>query len=251
VGAPAVRELVRRGNQVRVLSRRAPAPSEAEYQRVDLVSGVGLPEALEGVDVVIDASNVFRPGRMMEQVLVRATSRLLAAEKTVGVHWHVLISIVGIDELRLSYYAAKRMQEQLVLEASLKASVLRATQFHQLLARVFAAGARFALLPGGRILLQPVDAEEVAVTLVDAVEQGAWSGRREIVGPEVLPLRRLARSWLAATGRRALLVPLPIFGATGHALRAGALTSGQAPHGTLTFSRWLHENRPHAEAVGL
>jgi len=242
LGALVVEELARRGHQVRVLSRRAPVRSGAfEYRRVDLVSGAGLPEALSGVEVVVDASNVLRPGRAMEDVLVRGTERLLASGAEVGVRHHALISIVGIDGLRFSYYAVKQAQEQAVLEGPVPAGVLRSTQFHQLLAHLFAAGARFGVLPAGPIPLQPIDAREVALTLVNDLEEGPWVGRREIAGPEIAPLRELARNWLAATGRRRLLVPLPVFGATGRALRAGALTAPEARRGTLTFARWLRE----------
>jgi hypothetical protein len=41
-----------------------------------------------------------------------------------------------------------------VLQGSLATTVLRSTQLHHLLARVFSASGR---LPGGRILLQPID----------------------------------------------------------------------------------------------
>jgi uncharacterized protein YbjT (DUF2867 family) len=250
VGALVVEELLRRGHQVRVLSRRPPAGRRPiEYRRVDLASGAGLPEALSGIEVVVDASNALRTGRGMEEVLVRGAMRLLAAETEVGVRHHILISIVGIDALRVPYYAGKRAQERVVHEGPVTASVLRSTQFHQLLARLFAASARFGLLPGGRIPLQPVDADEVAVALVGHLEKGPWSGRREIAGPEIVPLQQLARSWLAVTGRRRLLVPLPTFGATGRALRAGALTSSEASRGTLKFARWLQEGGAPSRSV--
>ena len=51
LGGHVATELRSRGHEVRVLSRSAP-----EY-RVDLVTGAGLGPALEGCDVVVDASN--------------------------------------------------------------------------------------------------------------------------------------------------------------------------------------------------
>ena len=57
LGGHVVTELRSRGHEVRVLSRSAP-----EY-RVDLVTGAGLGTALEGCDVVVDASNNASAGR--------------------------------------------------------------------------------------------------------------------------------------------------------------------------------------------
>jgi hypothetical protein len=64
------------------------------------------------------------------------------------------------------------------------ASVVRSTQFHHLLDRIFAATARFGFLLGGPILLQPIDPGEVARDLVRSIEQESWEEMREIGGPE-------------------------------------------------------------------
>jgi hypothetical protein len=53
-------------------------------------------------------------------------------------------------------------------------------------------------------------------------------------------VRELARSWLSATGRSAVLVPVPLPGRLGRALRSGALTTGSADvTGTVSFADWL------------
>ena len=52
LGSRVVQELTDRGHEPRVLSRRA-----GSGFRVDLATGAGLPEALSGVDAVIDASS--------------------------------------------------------------------------------------------------------------------------------------------------------------------------------------------------
>jgi uncharacterized protein YbjT (DUF2867 family) len=175
-GARAVAEFLERGHEVRILSRRAPNGTGAEFhRRVDLASGEGLPEALSGVEVVLDASNATRPGAM-RKVLVRGTERLLRAEAEVGVRHHVVLSIVGIDLVPFPYYRVKLVQERAVLGGPVPASVLRSTQFHQLLDRIFAATARYGFLPGGRIPLQPVDPGEVARDLVRAMSSSR--GRR-------------------------------------------------------------------------
>lgn len=248
-GAAAVAALARRGHDVWVLSRHRPDGPEAEgHRRVDLASGEGLCGALSGIEVVVDASNGSRPGPAMREVMLGGTRRLLAAERAVGVAHHVLVSVVGIERVPFSYYRVKLEQERVLAGSVVPSSVFRSTQFHQLLDGVFESASRFGVLPGGSIALQPVDAREVAGVLVDALERGPWQERREIAGPEVLAVSALARSWSAATGRRRLVVPAPILGRLGRALRDGALTAPEAQRATLSFAKWL-SRRDEQEAA--
>ncbi len=243
LGTLVVAELRDRGHEARVLSRHGHGRAQ-----VDLMTGAGLPDALAGAEAVIDASNSTRRARA---VLVEGTGRLLRAELEAGVEHHVLISIAGIDELPFGYYRCKLEQERLVRESEVPATVLRATQFHQLLEQVFAGAARFGVLPGGSIPIQPVDPREVAILLVDAVDAGPLSLElRSLAGPEVASLSSLARTWMAATGRRRVRVPIPVPGAGGRALRGGALADPQAPRGTVTFARWLSERTTAPGARG-
>src|SRR3954451_3927752 len=106
VGSELVRELARRGHELRVLTRRAPErlPAGARHHRVDLTSGEGLVEALAGVDAVVDAANTPPKRTQAERLLVHGTGRLLEAETAAGVAHHVAVSIVGIDRVPGSYH---------------------------------------------------------------------------------------------------------------------------------------------------
>lgn len=59
-GSPVVDECLRRGYQTRVVSRRPPAPGSerwrpgVEYLAADVMNDVGLREAVDGTDAVID-----------------------------------------------------------------------------------------------------------------------------------------------------------------------------------------------------
>jgi uncharacterized protein YbjT (DUF2867 family) len=91
--------------------------------------------------------------------------------------------------------------------------------------------------------LQPVAAADVAGVLADAAEADPSGGRISVAGPQVLSVRELARTWLSATGRSAVLLPVPLPGSIGRALRTGALTAGNADvTGTITFAVWVHES---------
>jgi uncharacterized protein YbjT (DUF2867 family) len=241
LGSLVVAELSRRGHAVRALSRSPPAVAAVEHRAIDLVPGAGLKAALEGVDVVVDAAN--SRGRTMREVLVGGTQRAARAAVHAGVRHYVLISIIGIDAVATGYYRAKLDQETALATvggAELPHTVLRATQFHQLLDSVFTKVGRGGILPAGRLPLQPVDPAEVAVTVADLIERGPGEGRAEFGGPESRSLGELARQWMAARGARRLLIALPPAGRTARALRAGALTSDTARRGRRTFQEWLH-----------
>jgi uncharacterized protein YbjT (DUF2867 family) len=223
VGAEAARELAARGHEVRVVSRHAP-----EYP-VDLKDGRGLALALDGVDVVVDAANGAR------RVLVDGTARLLRAELDAGVAHHVGISIVGIDRVGGSYYKAKLAQEAAIERGGVPWTIVRATQFHPLVARIFATTARLGVLPAIRVPVQPVDAREVGRVLADAAESEPSRALAQFAGPEVVEVRSLARIWREATGSRARLVRLPV----PRSLRSGGLTSEGARRGSISFAEWL------------
>jgi uncharacterized protein YbjT (DUF2867 family) len=240
LGKPLVAELLGRGASVRVLSRNpAGVPDGAEHRRVDLLSGAGLAEALSGVDVVIDSASSQKDA---EKTLVGGTRRLLEAGAAAGVSHHVLISIVGIDQVPLGYYKVKVAQEALVADGPVPWSILRATQFPQLLDGAFAAAARFGLRPTGKAKLQPVDPAVVAGQLADAALAAPAGRLPDVAGPEVTTLSELSRAWAKARGKHRLALRVPSLGKAGRALAAGALIDRAATTPGPTFAEWLaHE----------
>lgn len=228
VGRHVVEVARERGHEVVVLSRS---------EGVDLTTGAGLIDRLAGVDAVIDTSNRPVQKRAEAEAFFRAVTRhLLEAERRARVGHHVVLSIVGIDGVDSGYYAGKRLQERVVAEGEVPWTVLRATQFHEFAEQVlqFARIGPFSLVP--RMTSQPVAAREVAEALVDAEEAGPAGRSPDLAGPEVHQMVDLARR--VAHGRRVVPVPLP--GAAGRAMRSGALLpTGPGPRGRITFDAWL------------
>ena len=236
IGAPVVAALSARGHQVRELSRRA-----AEYP-VDLSTGAGLRGALEGCEVVIDASNAGPQPKPARVVLVEGGRRLLDASRAAGVGHHVCVSIVGIERVPLPYYRVKVEQEQMVEASGVAYSIVRATQFHTLIDSMFRAASRYRLLPGGSAKIQPVAPQEVAQVIAVVAEAEPRGGRETIAGPEVVELGALARSWRAINGARGAVVPAPLPPKLGRALRGGALTDLDPDYrGTISWSTWLSD----------
>ncbi|MEU6552726.1 NAD(P)H-binding protein [Streptomyces sp. NPDC046915] len=217
------------GHEVRVLSRRA------QPYAVDLrAGGPGLDAAVAGVDTVVHCASTPRGGDE------RAAENLIAAARRAGVGHLVYISIVGVDRVPLGYYKAKLAVERLVEESGLGWTVLRTTQFHDLLLQVFGALAKspVLLLPSG-VSDQPIEVAEVAARLAE-LAAGAPAGRvSDMGGPEVRSFHSLARAYLRATGRRRPTVHLPLPGKTFHAFREGGHLTPQRAVGKGTFEEYL------------
>jgi uncharacterized protein YbjT (DUF2867 family) len=249
LGAPLVAALAGRGDEVLALSRRTNGtlPEGAVHRRVDLSNGEGLAEALAGAEIVVDAANT---APSQGEALVRGTRRLIDAAADAGVRHLLGISIVGCDRVPLPYYKAKVEQEAAVAAGAVPWSLLRATQFHDLLGWAFDSAARWRLLPTGNARLQPVDVRIVARALAEAAHAEPASRLPDIAGPEVHTLTELARTWHRADGRRLLPLRIPTVGRIGRPLGEGALCNPQAAGGGLTFPEWLAERGPELEERG-
>ncbi|MFC9329300.1 SDR family oxidoreductase [Kitasatospora sp. NPDC057015] len=234
LGRVVVRSLLARGYEVRVLSRRERTGGGASWVVGDLTTGAGLAAAVAGVSVVVDCATT--QGRAD----VTATANLVAAVRRAGVPHLVYVSIVGVDRVPLGYYRAKLAAERLVRESGVGWTILRATQFHDLLLSLMRVTARSPVVPvAAGVSFQPVDVREVAQRLVELALGEPAGFAPELGGPRVIGHRELAREYLAAAGLRRLLVPVRLPGETFRGLRAGGnLTPGHAD-GRGTFEEAL------------
>jgi uncharacterized protein YbjT (DUF2867 family) len=237
IGAPVTAALLARGAAVRVLTRNAAkVPAGAEHRRVDLISGDGLAEALAGADVVVDAANSNRKAKV---TLVEGTARLLKAGAAAGVGHHLTISVVGIDRVPSSYYRDKIAQERAVEAGPVPWTLLRATQFHQLLDMAFGYAARVGLRPTGAGKLQPMDPRVAAERLADAALSSPAGRLPDVAGPQIATISELSRTWASARGLHRVPFRIPSLGKLGNALAAGELCAPDGAAGGEDFEEWL------------
>lgn len=251
LGRAAVPALVAAGHDVRAMSRvHRRRDGAAAWVRADLATGQGLAEAVGGVATVVHlASAPYRRG-YTHQVDVDVTARLVAAARAAGVDHMLFMSIVGVDRVPWGYYRTKVEAEQAVRCGGVPWTVLRATQFFDLIDGAFAALTRLPVVPiDRRIRAQPVDAADVADLIVDLVAAGPARDVVELGGPEVLTSDTALREWMAATGRNRRILPVRGSGRMLAAFRDGAATTLALPTGTRTWSEFLagrygHPTRP-------
>lgn len=228
------------GHPARVLSRHSGGLGgfdDDEYIAVDLMSGAGLDDALQGVRTVLHLAGGPKGDDVSTRNLVEAAKREGSVEHL------VLISVVGAEAVPIGYFTRKALAEQIVIESGLPYSVLRAAQFHDLTLKTVQGMAKAPVLlaPSG-VRWQPVDSRDVAARLVELV-LGEPSGRvPDHTGPKVYTLEELQRSYLAMVGKRRVRLPIHVPGKAGKAYRAGVNLSFDGLTGTGTWESFLTEH---------
>lgn len=193
LGRPLVDILEGQGHEVVPIARS---------MGVDVITGQGLAEALDGVDSIIDAATGPSPDEQEATDFFTTSARNLhEAGVAGGVTRVVLVSIIGIDKFRTGYNAAKHAQEQAALAGPILTRILRAAQFHEFVEQLLDWGRQgeVAYVPAMRT--QVVAARTVAETLAELVVDSEPTGPTlEVAGPRAERLVELARMLAAHRG---------------------------------------------------
>jgi uncharacterized protein YbjT (DUF2867 family) len=231
LGRHVVARLRERGDEVRVLSRRPGAGTHVG----DLNTGEGVTAAAQGADVVVHAGSDFR--RLGRRDLDQTKHLLQAASDT----RHLLYpSIVGVDSIPYVYYRHKLACERRVASSGVPYTILRATQFHELVGWLMRVAERLPLAPLPLdFRLQTIAAGEVAIRIADVVHDGPQGGLVQLGGPEVLTLEQMAHAWRNQRGRPRRLVRLPAPGRAARAFREGRNTCPEHGEGIQTWAQFV------------
>jgi uncharacterized protein YbjT (DUF2867 family) len=236
LGQAVVRRLADQGRQVRVLSRRPPPAGRgpAGWATGDLKTGRGLRAAVAGADVIVHCATGLGD--------VGAARHLIESARQAGSPHLVYISIVGVDRIPFGYYKSKLHVERQVEGSGLPWTVLRATQFHQLILRGCEALAHLPALPvPAGTSFQPIEAGEVAARLAELATEPAAGRVPDMGGPEVRGAAGLALSYLAARGQQRPVVPVRLPGAVFARYRRGDHLAPDHAVGQVTFEDFLAE----------
>lgn len=127
-------------------------------------------------------------------------------------------------------------------DSGLPWTTLRAAQFHELMLTTVRQMAKMPVIPvptGFRF--QPIDAGEVATRLVE-LALGKPSGLvPDIAGPRMYEMKVLVRSYLRATNRHRLIMPVKVPGKAARAFRDGANLAPEQAVGHRTWEDFLAE----------
>jgi len=238
LGSSLVPLLVNAGADVHALSRSArPAEHGVTWHQGDLRTAEGLAAALKEADTIVHCASDWR----RPKADLPATRNLIDEAKRHGSPHIVYISIVGVDRHPYGYYKTKYAVERLISDSGLPCTILRTTQFFELLDMVLGMLAKIpAVMPVlAKTSDQPLEVDEVAARMAElALAQPA--GRvPDMGGPEVLTFDEIARAYLKATHRRRTLVPVHLPGSVGRAFREGRHLAPDQPVGKRTWADFL------------
>lgn len=233
LGRTVVKRLLEAGAEVRILSRHPRGlPAGATALTADLRDPQSLHAALGDAPTIVHCATDLRHDQAH-------AAHLLAAADRSGTSHFVYISIVGIDRVPFAYYRSKLAVEGMVERSGLPWTILRATQFHELIELGLESQRRLPAIVVPALRFQPIAAEEVAGRLAE-LALGAPAGRAEdMAGPQVREARDLARAWLRATQRRRPVLPVSLPGRVFAAFRDGGHLAPDRAVGRITFEEHL------------
>ena len=214
---------------------RQPGPGRTV---ADLVTGAGLAEALAGIETVVHLATTSGGAD------VAVAERLGRAAREAGVAHLVVISIVDVDRIPLRFYRDRLRIEETFERSGVPYTLLRATQFHSLVAGMFRAQRFLPVLVTPAIRVQPIAVPEVASRLSELAGQPPQGRVPDIGGPQQRPLRDFARTWQHSVGQRRPIVPLRLPGRLFAAYDSGAGLVPGAAYGQQTFGDYLREQTP-------
>jgi uncharacterized protein YbjT (DUF2867 family) len=246
LGRLVVPRLLDAHQAVRVLSRQPRPPAEGiEYAVGDLNTGVGVETAVEGIETIVHLAGTNKGDGDKTRTLVRAAARA-------GSPHIVYISVVGadrvpvvsgVDRAMFGYFASKRDGERAVEESGLPWTILRATQFHELILLVARQLAKLPVIPSpSGMRFQPVAAVEVADRMVELALDKPAGLVPDLAGPRAYRFDELIRTYLQATERRRLFVPLPMGGRAAQAIKAGANIAPDRAVGRVSWEQFVAEH---------
>jgi uncharacterized protein YbjT (DUF2867 family) len=241
LGRRVVRRLKDAGCDVRVLARSS-RPDETGIRHLtgDLSTGAGVGPAVDGVRAIVHCAGSSKGDDALTRNLVKAVT---------GEPHFVYISVVGadripvdsaVDRAMFGYFGSKRASEHVVTESGLPWTILRATQFYELVLTVARQLAKLPVVPlpsGSRF--QPVETDEVAARLVELTLGEPAGLVPDLAGPRVYQTADLMRAYLRAAGRSRPILPVRLPGRAAAAVRAGATVAPEQAVGKRTWEEFL------------
>jgi uncharacterized protein YbjT (DUF2867 family) len=165
----------------------------------DVITAEGLPEALAGVDVIIDTATGPSPEEDAATAFFTTAARNLQTHgERAGVERLVVVSIIGADRFAGGYGAAKVAHERAALEGPIPVRLLRAAQFHEFVEQLVDWGRQedgSSQVPRMRTQLVAARtvAEKLAELATDPAPPASNEPIHEIAGPRDESLVEMAK----------------------------------------------------------
>jgi uncharacterized protein YbjT (DUF2867 family) len=207
---------------------------------LDLLTGRGVPEAVNGADVVVNVTNSPTFDDASPGFFEQTMNNLLTAATAADVGHAVILSIVGADQVPgLVYYRAKVLQEDMLKAGPVPYSIVRATQFFEFFDAVLAETADDDTVRLPPTLVQPIASADVAQAVADVSMGPPLRGTRNIAGPDVFRLDELGKITLAAHGDHRTVITDNSAGMFAAATGDAIIAKEGAVIAKTTYREWL------------
>jgi NADH dehydrogenase len=224
IGTGLIAELLSRGHQVRLLSRRADEDVR-RWKTVEAIAGdVGDATSIRGsaatCDAIVHVAGIaieHPPDVTFERVNVEGTRNVVREAGRSSVRRLIFISSLGADRGATDYHRSKFAAEEIVRQSDLDWTILRPGAVYgpgdevisNLLKMVRILPA-VPVIADGEQQFQPIWFEDLARAIALIAESPLLVRQTaEIAGPDVTTLNDLLRRLGAITGRHPLRVPVP------------------------------------------
>jgi uncharacterized protein YbjT (DUF2867 family) len=245
LGKHVITRLQNTGLPFRVLTRSPKAGCGTfTYVTGDLETGEGVDAAVQGVETILHLAGSAKGDE------VKARTLVTAARKAGNPHL-IFISVVGadlipmagrLDNMMFGYFGAKHEAEQIIMSSGLPWTLLRATQFHDLVFMTAEQMAKMPIIPiPSGFRFQPISSDEVAARLVELAQEPPAGRVPDMAGPNIYTMEALMRSFLQKAGIRRPLIRIHMPGSAAKAFRNGANLAPENAVGTGTWETFLAE----------
>jgi uncharacterized protein YbjT (DUF2867 family) len=214
---------------------------------VDLLTGAGLEDALDGVETVV---NVIQSPNFEQQASTEFFTTVAAnvgrAATAAGVRRTVVLSIIGVDQVAAAendagtgydgYYKAKFAQEEATREHAPGAHVVRSAQFDDIAGQAIGWGRAGDTTTVPDLVIQPLAVAAMVDVLLDVADGTKDGDLLEVAGPRTEHLAVMSTAFARHQGDDVHVVAAPV----GDAVRDGILLP--SPGAVLagpTFDEWL------------
>lgn len=224
VGVAAVDALLRRGHEVRLLSRDAVADCarwvSVEPREGSVADASQVLNAADGCDAVLHIAGIVEedaPSVTFDAVNVQGTKHMLGEAARSGVSHFVFVSSLGADQGTSEYHKSKFAAENLVQAMNAGWVVCRLGNVYgagdeviSTLLKMVRVAPVIPVIGSGDDPFQPLWAEDAGEALARCVERRDLAGRvLDIAGPDQTSMNDIIARMGAIVGRKPARIPVP------------------------------------------
>lgn len=204
LGQELSKQLLEKGYVVNILTSNK-NPEIGYFSNIiqgDLTDPASLTKAMEGSEIIIHCASSPRNAQVVD---IEGTKNLLHQIDKAKCQHFIYVSIAGVNKSDYPYYQAKYTVEKLIQQSGIPYSILRATQFHDLvlyrIIQAFDKGMGKPIQIPANMRFQSIDKTDVASAITDLVMNQPEYAVTTIGGPQVLSLEDMIQTYFAQSGR--------------------------------------------------